>query len=120
MIFTFRSTLVSFAGSTTLRTASTANGANNDDCWDTTLEFKAVEALLTKLSRSVSCIGVAIFLIISIDLVAAFWNPSEIAVGCIPFCKSFSETSNNAPATTTTLVVPSPASTSWAFDSSTS
>lgn len=110
---------MSFAGSTTLRTASTAKGANNEDCWETTFEFKAVEALLTKLSRSVNWIGVAIFLIISMALAAAFWNPSEMAVGWIPFCNNFSDASNNAPATTTTLVVPSPASTSWAFDSST-
>ena len=33
---TFRSTFLSFAGSMTFRTASTANGASRLDCWETT------------------------------------------------------------------------------------
>lgn len=43
---------------------------------------------------------------------AALWKDSDIAVGCMPLSRSFSAASKNAPAITTTVVVPSPASTS--------
>lgn len=50
---------------------------------------------------------------------AALWKDSDIAVGWIPRCNNFSAASNRAPAITTTEVVPSPASISWALDNST-
>lgn len=50
---------------------------------------------------------------------AALWNDSDIAVGWMPRCSNFSAASNRAPAITTTEVVPSPASISWALDNST-
>lgn len=140
---TFRSTFVSRTGLITFKTASTAIGASIDDCWETTykhklsmkkrhcetetrisvrlstFEFSDVEALLIKLSLSVSWRGTDMFTRISIALRAAFWNPSEIIVGWIPRWSSFSAASRRAPAITTTLVVPSPASISCAFDNST-
>jgi hypothetical protein len=60
-----------------------------------------------------------IFCKISFDFTAAFKNDSEIAVGWIPLPNNFDAASNRAPAITTTVVVPSPASISWAFESST-
>merc|ERR1719322_386822 len=50
----------------------------------------------------------------------AFWNASEMSVGWMPLFRSFSEASSSEPASTTTDVVPSPASMSWALDKYTS
>lgn len=47
------------------------------------------------------------------------WIAYLMVVGWIPLCNSFSAASSRLPATITTLVVPSPASISWALDSST-
>mmetsp|Transcript_4661 Transcript_4661/g.6581 ORF Transcript_4661/g.6581 Transcript_4661/m.6581 type:complete len:375 (-) Transcript_4661:291-1415(-) len=47
-------------------------------------------------------------------------NPSAMRTGCRPRCSSFSACSSSAPARTTTPVVPSPISSSWLCDSSTS
>ncbi|KNC31232.1 hypothetical protein FF38_14338 [Lucilia cuprina] len=115
----FKSTAPSRPGSVTFNTASTAMGANKLLCCETTLEFKDVEALLIKVSRSFNSIGLDISFKISIALFEQRWNESEMAVGWMPLCKSFSQASNKAPAITTTEVVPSPASTSWARLSST-
>lgn len=144
-LISFRSTVVGLCGSTTLRTASTAMGARRLDCWDTTFELREVEADLMRdsLSKeeklyvgqtsrtsgiicnlrtylSVRLTGTDIPLKISIDFVAARWKASEIAVGWMPFASIFSAASKRAPATTHTEVVPSPASMSCAFESSTS
>jgi hypothetical protein len=48
------------------------------------------------------------------------WNDSAIVVGCIPLFNIFSAAESNELHKTTTEVVPSPASTSWAADKSTS
>ena len=45
--------------------------------------------------------------------------PSETILGWIPFSKRDSAAFRSAPANITTDVVPSPASTSWAFEIST-
>ena len=114
-----KSTFVAFTGSITLSTASTAIGESRDECCETTFEFNDVDALCNKESRSVSCKEILIFCKISFDLLAAFKNDSEIAVGWMPFDSNFDAASKSAPAMTTTVVVPSPASISWAFDNST-
>ena len=102
-----------------MRTASTAIGDNKDECCETTLEFNEVEALCNKDCLSVNLTGILIFCKISFDLVAAFWNDSEITVGCIPLASNLDAASNKEPAITTTVVVPSPASISCALDNST-
>ena len=56
----------------TFRTASTAKGANSDECWETTLDPSEVVALINKLWRSSSLMGVAIAVTISTDFAAAF------------------------------------------------
>ena len=111
---TFKLTVSVLAGSITLRTASTAMGDNSELCWETTLEFKLVLADCKSFSRSDKSTGIAMLVRISTDFLAAFWNASEIEVGWIPFFKSLSEASSKLPQRTTTLVVPSPASMSWA------
>lgn len=119
IFMSLKSTFVAVAGSMTLSTASTAIGESSDECCETTFEFKDVAALCNSDWRSVSRSGMLIFCKISFDFSAALKNDSEIAVGWIPFDRSFDAASNNAPAITTTVVVPSPASISCAFDSST-
>lgn len=49
----------------------------------------------------------------------ACWKPYETMLGWIPLSNKDSAAFNKAPARTTTDVVPSPASTSWAFEIST-
>ena len=104
----------------TLITASTAIGERREECCETTLELSEVAALCNSDCLSVSFTGILILVRISLDLAAAFWNDSEMMVGWMPLARSLEEASNKAPAITTTVVVPSPASTSWAFDNSTS
>lgn len=84
-----------------------------------TFEFKDVAAVLMSKDLSSRSTAIAIEFKISTAFSAAFWNESLIKVGWIPFCSRRSAASNKAPAITTTLVVPSPASESWAFDNST-
>lgn len=67
------------------------------------------------MSLSVSSTGILIDFNISIDFIKAMWNDSEIYVGWIPLSKRFYVASKRAPAMTTTLVVPSPASISCAL-----
>ena len=86
------------------------------------LELRVVMAVIMSGSRlslekgTVSAISAKCWMAIS----AAFSNPSAIRTGWIPRLKSFSACSRRAPASTTTPVVPSPISSSWDWDNSTS
>lgn len=107
--------------STTRRIASTAIGASREAFCETTFELSDVLAIRMSVSRSVSSTGIAQRVSNSrTPIAAAFWNDSLIAVGWIPLPRRLLAASKSAPARTTTVVVPSPASTSCARDSSTS
>mmetsp|Transcript_11208 Transcript_11208/g.18960 ORF Transcript_11208/g.18960 Transcript_11208/m.18960 type:complete len:223 (-) Transcript_11208:49-717(-) len=114
-----RSTLVSVSGLMMWRTASTAMGDRICVYWATTLEPREVEALLNKDSRSLRLTGMAIASRISLPLMAAFWKDSATTVGLMPFLNRGPHAPSRDPASTTTDVVPSPASMSCAFDRST-
>mmetsp|Transcript_16168 Transcript_16168/g.39095 ORF Transcript_16168/g.39095 Transcript_16168/m.39095 type:complete len:243 (+) Transcript_16168:1121-1849(+) len=119
-LISLRSTLSCLALSvTSLRTASTARGASISEFWATTLELRDVTALCTNESRSSRSTGLDISVRISSDFSAALKKPWVIFCGCSPFSRSFSAAVSRAPASTTTEVVPSPASISWDLDSST-
>ena len=85
-----------------------------------TFEFKEVVAARRREVLSSRLIGVEISVRYSTALIAAFWNDSAMMVGWIPFCSIFSAAPRKLPASTTTEVVPSPASTSCAAERSTS
>ena len=99
-----------------------------------TLEFKLVPAARRSASLSFKSTGVDMPSKNSTALVAAFWNDWAMVVGwipeisdftrfydfnSIPWARSFSAAPRREPARTTTDVVPSPASISWAAESST-
>ena len=97
-------------GSIIFKTASTAIGEKCYELDETTLEARAVETQVINESRSESSTGREILLRISRLLFSASPNPSLMVVGWIPFSNKPSQASKKAPAITTTLVVPSPAS----------
>mmetsp|Transcript_46781 Transcript_46781/g.106181 ORF Transcript_46781/g.106181 Transcript_46781/m.106181 type:complete len:261 (-) Transcript_46781:51-833(-) len=115
----FKSTFVAVAGSITFSTASTAMAASSAELCDTTLEFKEVCALWMSCSRLVSSTGSATEVRISSAFSAASRKASVMVCGWMPFERRRSAACSSAPAMTTTEVVPSPASTSCAFESST-
>lgn len=84
MLMSCRSTLVAVAGSMTRMTASTLMGASRLEYCDTTLEQSDVVALLSSVSRSLSCTGVLMAVSTSTALSAAFWKDSEMMVGWMP------------------------------------
>lgn len=85
MILTsWRSTLVAVAGSITRMTASTLMGASRLEYCDTTLEHRDVVALLSSVSRSLSCTGWLMVVSTSTPLSTAFWKDSEMMVGWMP------------------------------------
>ena len=102
------------------RTESTAIGASNSECWDTTLDESDVIQFCIRLSLFFRSIGWDI----SSMTLSPYWKatskPSEIWDGWMPLSNKFEHACRKVPAITTTVVVPSPASTSWAFDISTS
>ncbi|KAH3663770.1 hypothetical protein OGAPHI_005173 [Ogataea philodendri] len=114
----FRSTFVA-CGPTTLSTASTASGPNNDECCDTIFDESDVFAALINASLSSSEIRCDMSSKIWTLRSAARVNDSEMMVGWMPLLSSFSAAPSKAPVITTTDVVPSPASTSWAPERST-
>ena len=85
-----------------------------------TLEFSDVLAARSRLSRSWSSTGVESSSRNCTAFFAALANDSAMMVGWMPFASSFSAAPSMLPARTTTDVVPSPASTSWAAERSTS
>lgn len=68
----------------TRMTASTHMGASRLEYCDTTLEQSEVVALLSSVSRSLSCTGVLMEPSTSTPLSTAFWKDSEMMVGWIP------------------------------------
>lgn len=86
----------------------------------TTFEFKEVLAARKRLALSLRSTGVDISVRYPTAFVDAFMNDSATMVGWMPFSNIFSAAPSRAPAKTTTEVVPSPASISWAADRSTS
>mmetsp|Transcript_82216 Transcript_82216/g.233071 ORF Transcript_82216/g.233071 Transcript_82216/m.233071 type:complete len:281 (-) Transcript_82216:7-849(-) len=114
-----RSTFVAVFGSMILSTASTAIGASSSEFCETTFEFSAVAALRRSWSRSSRSTFTDIDVSISTAFSAAWRNASVIVWGWIPFASRRSAAWRSAPAMTTMDVVPSPASTSWALESST-
>jgi hypothetical protein len=119
-----------------LVTAFTAIGANVLEYCDTIFEFKLVVAARRRDALSLRSTGVDISVRYSTALVAALrkdvaikegWMPDKCLVESLwqekanePLANSFSAAPNRLPASTTTLVVPSPASMSCAADKSTS
>lgn len=102
------------------RFARRSLGAIELRCCARTFELREVVALFSSDSLSESSKGVDMPCRISTHFAAAFWKDSDIVVGWMPFDRSFCAASSRLPAMTTTVVVPSPASMSCAFDSSTS
>lgn len=84
ILMSCRSTPVAVAGSMTRITASTLMGASRFEYCDTTLEHSDVVALLSSVSRSLSCTGWLMPVSTSTPLSTAFWNDSEMMVGWIP------------------------------------
>eukprot|EP01139_Manchomonas_bermudensis_P020006 Amastigsp_a677667_92.p3 type:complete len:282 gc:universal Amastigsp_a677667_92:787-1632(+) len=115
-----RSTETAFATSMTESTASTAIGARSGEYCDTTFDESDVIAAPMSASRSLRVIGVDMPRRTSTDLSQAIWKPCAIVDGWMPFSSRVSDCWSSAPARTTTDVVPSPASTSCARDTSTS
>lgn len=104
-------------GSITFKTASTAIGENNSEYEDTTFELKDVFTHSIKVYLLVISTGKErLFYITDKASFRHFWNPSDTRLGWIPFSNKVSAAFKRAPAKTTTEVVPSPASTSWAFE----
>lgn len=84
ILMSCRSTPVAVAGSMTRMTASTLMGASRLEYCDTTLEHSDVVALLSSVSRSLSCTGRLIAVRISTPFSTAFWKDSEMMVGWMP------------------------------------
>lgn len=75
-----------------------------------TLELSEVVAARKRDDLSLRSMGVDISSRYSTAFADAFKNDSAMIVGCIPFCNIFSAAPSRLPASTTTEVVPSPAS----------
>lgn len=84
-----------------------------------TLEFRAVMALFNKLSRSARSRGMALLFNTSSALLHPCTKDSAMDMGWIPRAIRVDTAPNRAPASTHTVVVPSPASISCALASST-
>lgn len=80
---------------------------------------KEVLTQLIKFSLSDNSTGIIMDLRTSMALFKAIWKDSETTVGWTSFSRSLRLASSKAPATTTTEVVPSPASMSYALEIST-
>ena len=75
-----------------------------------TFELNEVVAARSRLALSSRFTGVEISVKYSTAFAAAFVKDSAMIVGCIPFSSIFSAAPRRLPASTTTEVVPSPAS----------
>mmetsp|Transcript_70079 Transcript_70079/g.222136 ORF Transcript_70079/g.222136 Transcript_70079/m.222136 type:complete len:208 (-) Transcript_70079:97-720(-) len=115
-----RSTLSGREGSTQLRTQSTAMGARRLEYWDTTFELRDVVALLMRASRSLRSTGRDMLWRTLHPCWAALFMASEMMVGWMPRASMSMAFFRSAPQRTVTEVVPSPATTSWDLESSTS
>mmetsp|Transcript_49812 Transcript_49812/g.97440 ORF Transcript_49812/g.97440 Transcript_49812/m.97440 type:complete len:205 (-) Transcript_49812:90-704(-) len=95
-------------------------GASTSEFCPTTLELRHVSTAFTRPARSERRTGRAAPSRMRSARAAHFMNASATAVGCMPLLRRSPQASRRAPATTHTLVVPSPASTSWLLLISTS
>mmetsp|Transcript_10330 Transcript_10330/g.25326 ORF Transcript_10330/g.25326 Transcript_10330/m.25326 type:complete len:228 (-) Transcript_10330:172-855(-) len=120
ILISLRSTMSGRSGSMILRTLSTAMGARMLEYCATTLEPREVVAALISASRSLMSSGIAMSCRISQALSQALPMASEITVGCTPLPSRLMHLVRNAPQSTVTEVVPSPATMSCDLDSSTS
>lgn len=137
-VLTFLRSTVDVLRSDTRLTASTAMGDRMEEYCETILELREVLAARRSESRSLRSTGVAISSRYSTHFAAAREKLSAMIVGWMPvrvpllrhdalnegvdapLASIFSAAPSRLPANTTTLVVPSPAATSCAADSSTS
>ncbi len=116
----FRSTLSAVLMSIVFVTALTAMGPSRPEFWDTILEEREVLAAWRSAAVSVRETGWDMSCRTCTAAAAALWKASEITEGWIPLDRSRSAAPRRLPQMTTTDVVPSPASTSWALDRLTS
>lgn len=91
-------------------------GASSVAFWLIILDERDVFTHYNNFSSSCKSTGIPIFSITSKEWFNATANPSDIQVGWIPYSKRLYAASNKAPERTTTEVVPSPASMSYAFE----
>jgi hypothetical protein len=103
-----------------LMTALTAIGPRRFECCETIFEDREVVAACRRVLVSVRETGCDMSWRTLTAAAAARWNDSAMTEGCMPFPSNLSAAPNKLPAITTTDVVPSPASTSWAAERSTS
>jgi hypothetical protein len=115
-----RSTLSAVLRSIVLVTALTAMGPRRFEYWETILEEREVLAAWRRAAVSVREMGCDMSCRTWTAAAAALWNDSEMTEGWMPLVSNLSAAPSRLPQITTTEVVPSPASTSWAFDSWTS
>ena len=101
-------------------TALTAMGPRRFEYCDTILEESEVLAAWRREAVSVRAMGCDMSWRTSTAAAAALWKASEMTEGWMPLPSSLSAAPSKLPQRTTTEVVPSPASTSWACDSWTS
>ena len=87
---------------------------------DATFELSEVVAARSSAALSSKLTGTEISVRYSTAFAEAFKNASAMIVGCMPLLSIFSAAPSRLPASTTTEVVPSPASTSCAAERSTS
>lgn len=106
--------------SMTLVTALTAMGPSRLEYCETILDESDVLAACSNEAVSVRLMGCDMSCRISTAAAAARWNDSEITEGWMPLPSRRSAAPSSEPQMTTTDVVPSPASTSWAADRLTS
>ncbi len=115
-----RSTLSAVLRSIVLVTALTAMGPRRFEYWETILEEREVLAAWRRAAVSVRAMGCDMPWRTWTAAAAALWKDSEIIEGWMPLVSNRSAAPSRLPQMTTTEVVPSPASTSWALDSWTS
>lgn len=115
-----RSTLSAVLMSIVLVTALTAMGPRRFEYWETILEERDVLAAWSRAAVSVRAIGCDMSWRTCTAAAAALWNDSEMTAGWMPLDSNRSAAPSRLPQMTTTEVVPSPASTSWALESWTS
>lgn len=97
-----------------LVTEFTAMGPSKFEYWETILDDREVLAACSNEEVSLRVIGRDMSCRTSTAAAAARWKDSEMTEGWMPLERSRSAAPRRLPQITTTDVVPSPASTSWA------
>lgn len=103
-----------------LVTALTAMGPRRFEYCETILDEREVLAACRRADVSLSVMGTDMPWRTSTAAAAALWKDSEMTEGWMPLPRSLSAAPSKLPQMTTTEVVPSPASTSWAVERLTS